>query len=107
MALSSISDIGESLIVVDNASLTDLGNLGQVQTPPGELNINENPSLTHLDGLSDSRSLGDIHIYSLDNLSNTNGLKNLVAVHQSLILWRNPQLRNIDGLAKLKPLEEA
>jgi len=90
------------VLILTNASLTNIDSLANLTLVGGELRIHSNPSLINVDGLANLDSVGHrIDIQSNTSLTNLNGLANLAYANEFFYLQHNCALTNINGLASL------
>ncbi|NUQ22852.1 MAG: T9SS type A sorting domain-containing protein [Saprospiraceae bacterium] len=103
--LAGLTHVGGSLIIRDNALLTDFDGLNMLQTIGGNLLFEANPFLLHLDDFLSIIAVGG-NLTIVDNplLIDVNGLINLSNFDGNLSIQRNDILQNIDGLLSLNGL---
>ena len=89
-----------------NQYLINFSGLSKLKMTRGSVQIDNNISLTSLDGLDryEIASAGGLIIGGCPKLQNINGLKSLTAVGQDLVLTNNYSLTDISGLAKLSTI---
>lgn len=102
--LANLSSISGSLVIGNNDSLSNLDDLSGLVVVSSNINISNNDLLTDIGGLGGlvgfSAALyirDNAQLASLGNLSNLSELGGLV-------IWSNPALAHLDGLASLTTL---
>lgn len=91
----------------ENATITNLDGLAQLESIGGFLTIEDNSALVSLGGLNGLSSVGGINAFidlTIDNndaLTDLNGLNNLSAIGGDLIVANNDSLTSLNGLDSL------
>ena len=98
--LSGYTAITGNLSIVDT-SLTSLEGLECLNHVGGNLYIDNNDSLTNLEGLNNLTSVGGLYIRYNDSLTSLEGLNNLTSVGGSLYIVFNDSLTSLEGLSRL------
>ncbi|MFK7807887.1 MAG: T9SS type A sorting domain-containing protein [Saprospiraceae bacterium] len=104
--LSQLTTFDKGLTIQNCESLTDfqgLENLASV--PDGQFVIDDNNSLTSLNGLQNLTSVNDFFITNNPNLLSLANLNDLTAVNESLIIFNNAVLQNLNGLGGVIALQ--
>jgi len=86
-----------------NSILVNFSGLSKLRMSRGSVQIDNNNSLTSLDGLDSyiAASAGSIRIGECPKLQNVNGLKNLAFVGEDFYIIDNSSITDITGLANL------
>lgn len=104
------SEYGSSVVLNNNASLTNVDGLIGLDFMPGTIDITGNDSLTHLGGLGNVTEIGGtLHINSNRSLENTFGLAKLnriggnlrVDVNASLVDLALPRLVSVEDFIEI------
>ncbi|WP_460975280.1 immunoglobulin domain-containing protein [Spirosoma knui] len=102
--LSSLTSVGGSVYIEDNASLTSLAGLSGLSHTDinRDLQISRNAELTSLDGLNSLTSVGgNLRIDENASLTSLAALSKLIQAKGNLQISRNAQLARLDGLSSL------
>ncbi len=100
--LADLINIGSSLNIENNDTLTNVEGLSSLADVGRYLWIQNNTRLTSLDGLSALTSVGEtLAILYNDALRNVNGLSGLTSVGGTLSILENTVLTNVDGFSAL------
>lgn len=100
--LNEVTSVGMNFDIISNPLLTNLSGLENVTDVGGMLNIIDNSSLTSLSGFVALKSVGlDLYISTNPNLSHLTGLENLESVGGALVIESNDGLKDLKGLEKL------
>ena len=106
--LDALQDLRSAshLIINYNNALESIEGLANLNELSAQLIISDNPQLTHLDGLEKLTHVGAIleisHNASLEQIDGLSGLESIGEGSGNLKIWGNSQLKNLDGLTKLK-----
>src|SRR5215470_7207956 len=110
--LSTLTKVDLSLLIVFNNSLTNidgLSNLTSVGKSSGSTNalvISNAPLLTNLDALSNLQYVGSLSIENNKSLTSINGLSNMTQpLLAELSIKNNAVLTNLDGLSNIATVE--
>jgi hypothetical protein len=106
--LQNLNTVEGYLSIGDNPLLQDLSALGGL-THVGVLSVSDNPSLTSLAGLEGLTSIpGFVHVWNNDALTNLTGLSGLTTIGDDgwLDITHNDQLTSLAGLDSLTTLRE-
>jgi len=95
-------DLNGNISIFGNNIINLLG-LNQITTVSGSVFIlGENPNMTNLDGLNNLLLIGEgLSIYSNSALTNLSGLNSLYSIGGSLKIVNNDMLQNLNGLDAL------
>ena len=104
--------VQDDLIILDNASLSNLSALSNLKTIGGSLTIGRNDSLTNLSGFENLTRIGaDLRVFSNHGLSNFDGLDGLTSIGSGrdfqgfrfgeVLVVANDGLENFIGLESL------
>lgn len=106
--LSGLSYVGRDLILENNNSLTNINGLSNLTSPGLEsIIITNNESLTNLDGLENvTEVVYSVEIENNAALMNIDGLENVITIGDRLQINENPVLNNLDGLSNLSSIGE-
>jgi len=98
---------GQGLKVENNATLTNLDGLSSLTSVNGYLDVSGNATLTNLDGLSNLTYVhGSLYVSNNAVLTNLDGLSNLTSVYiGNLAVASNDLLINLDGLSNLTSVD--
>ncbi|MCB9285403.1 MAG: T9SS type A sorting domain-containing protein [Lewinellaceae bacterium] len=103
-SLYPIITIGGSLMILNNASLTDLRGLDNLTYIGEDLKVSGNGSLTNLTGMNNLTYIeGSLVIFSNKSLVSLNGLRNMAAIEGKLEVIFNDMLTSLGGLVNLDP----
>lgn len=101
--LEALHTVAGSLIIQDNDALQDIDALSALTTatidPVYSIEIQRNPALLNLNGLT---AVGGLGIVNNASLSDIKGLSNLETVHTWLEISSNPLLASLDGFGELQ-----
>jgi hypothetical protein len=97
--LSNIVTVEKGLLLQDNPSLTNVDGLSSLYSAYS-LYLYNNPSLKNLDGLSSLVSAYNLFLHNNTSVTNIDGLSSLEEVG-SLLLMNNSSLTNVNGLSSL------
>ena len=101
----SCTRIGGTLVIMPDASVTNLNGLRQIQSVEEDLIIFA-PNLTSLSGLEGLTNIGgSLQIHNALILESLTGLNNLVTIGSNLNIITSPELRSLEGLESLERLE--
>lgn len=91
-------------VTITGNDITNLDSLIQIKYIAGSLDINSNPVLNSLTGLSNLDSTnGFLQILLNESLNSVSGLSNLSRINGPLAISNNPVLTSLDGLNGLDP----
>src|SRR5690554_6687815 len=100
--LQNITRIGDYFTIHNNAVLTNLSDLGGLQSIEGYLSIEHNNQLSSLQGLENLTKIGEyLRISNNNALVNFNGLEGLQSLEGYLSIEHNNQLSSIKGLQNI------
>lgn len=99
--LSALTSVGGSLTVRDIQGLTDLEGLHGIPGLGGDLRIRYNHGLKSVDLTSLLSVAGDVSIQNNDALSHLDGLSDLISVGNDVLVTENPKLDECSGLTSL------
>jgi hypothetical protein len=103
--LSALSSVGNHLIVILNAVLTNIDGLSAVSHVGGSLIIQLNPLLPNVDALQSIKQVGlGLNVISNDSLTSLDGLAAITGVGKELVVQSNPELADCSGLHRLLDL---
>ena len=98
-------DMGGGLSLYWNDNLENLEGLSNITSFTREIWIDNNPNLTSLDGLENTKQAAYIILQSNTSLLNVDGLSGFEKLSDSGIsINNNPALQNLDGLSNLTEL---
>ena len=101
-SLSSLTSVGVSLFIRDNAALTSVSSLSGLRQVGGALQIITNNALPSLNGLQSLTSVGvDLDIQSNAALTSVSSLSGLRQVGHTLQISLNNALPSLNGLQSL------
>ena len=106
--LAGITRITANLLIEDNQSLTSLNGLHNITEAGGGngegVTIRNNPLLTDLTGLNMLQDAGHfLRIEGNANLQDLTGLENLQTVFADIFIINNPSLTSLNGMSGLVP----
>ncbi|MGK0387070.1 MAG: hypothetical protein ACI849_001690 [Patiriisocius sp.] len=106
--LSNVASLEGGIEITENNNLLSLNGLQGVSTiSDGRLNLRNNNSLKDLIGLENLTSVNQgVIVTDLNSLISTNGLNMLSNVGESLSIYDNESLENIEALNNLKVVGE-
>ncbi len=101
--LSQLTLISGSVLRIFNShNLTNLTGLNNLQSVAFSLDIQNNNSLTSLEGLDGLTNVGTLRITNNDNLESFNGLNNLTTVSSQLQIISNNSISSFQGFDNLE-----
>ena len=93
-------------ITVKNTALTNVAGLSSLLAVAGTISVEDNASLTNLDGLQNLRRLYKLALFRNSSLSSLAALSRLDTL-SSLQVYVNPGLRDLSGLDSVKLISNA
>jgi len=101
-ALQSLTTVGGNLLLVYNASLTNLNGLDQVKFVGGNVHIFDNLTLTNLQSLSQLKTVdGSFKVSGNPGLKDLRGMQELIEVGGDVTISQNTALTTLKSLEKL------
>ncbi len=102
--LENVTHITSLIFIAENETLTSIQNLANVSSNYISVFIQKNPNLLNLDGLEKIDKLVSLDILENEALLNIDGLKSVNRTYD-IHISDNPNLRNINGLESLTTVD--
>lgn len=103
--LENLLSIDGTLLLQENDILTDISALSNLETIGAFLVIEDNAALDQLDGLVGLTSLASIFILNNPDLTNIEGLQNIVSNTGRIEIGNNDSLIDLDGLQGISSID--
>ena len=103
--LSSLTKVGDSLILTNDSLLTNIDGLSGLEDIDGGLKITDNNVLANINGLSNLTSLGGLVLEDNALITNIDALSKLESIDGRVDISGNPALTNVDGFANLEEVD--
>ena len=113
--LVNLAEVGGDLSI-QGGNLSNIDGLRNITRVQGDLRIYRSPGLPNVDGLVGLTTVGgSISLYMTrglqvdenTNLTNIDGLRNVTSVGGGISIWRQPALKNVDGLIGLTEIGDS